>query len=580
MSLRHFTPTEEQSRVIHHDGSAFVSACPGAGKTRVLVERARLLLKGRTAGKGIAFLSFTNAAMSELDQRLRQECLLPLPAFPHFVGTFDSFLWQFLVAPFGVPGCQDPPRLIPDKGEITVRPSEKVRELPLECFDRTTGEVIPAIAQSLGFDPAENPGRTKAYMTSAASTRRRLLLRGELDFDDARELAAKRLKDAALSSSLAIALAGRFREVIVDEAQDCNPADLEIIQWLRDAGIATKVVCDPQQSIYEFRGGVTEELVAFGQTFGKDDQLSMSGNFRSSEPICKVLVALRPKDARGRTDRALGDHGAVTAPIHILAYPGTGVPATVGAKFRELVEAEGIGLPFCPVLAATRHSGAKAIGQPVEATRQDLTLRLANAVTCFHFAFETGNRTEVLEEVHRVVLDIEGRMGSKTYHQYLAEDGIKPSTWRPEILNLVRELRYDPATYPDPGAWLARARALLAPHLPGNGRSINQRLPSNAGLAGALAVATGSNPQAKTIHSVKGMEFPAVCVVVTVPTAKGFLDYLETGDPAERSEDARKIYVGASRAQRLLAIAAPRSQAARLKALFTSAGAPVTVLDV
>lgn len=579
--MKPFQPTDEQVCVIGHEGSAFVSACPGAGKTRVLVERAHMLLRDKSAGKGIAFLSFTKAAVSELEQRLRQESLLPSPAFPHFIGTFDRFLWQFLVAPFGVPECESRPQLIPDKDDRMVRPpSENLRELPLECFDRTTGEVILAVARRLSFEPGKNPVLTKAYMKIAASARERFLQRGELDFADARALAASRIKDEALHSRLAAALAARFRELIVDEAQDCNPADLEIIQWLRDAGIATKVVCDPHQSIYGFRGGVTEELIAFGETFEKDNRLPMSGNFRSSDPICKAIVALRPADARGRPDRALGEHRAVNTPVYVLAYPGRSVPATVGTNFRKLVEAEGIDLTLCPVLAATRRSAARAIGQPIEAATQDLTMRLAAAVTDFHFAFETGNRKEALEEVHRVVLDIEDRMAGKTYHQHLVVEGIEPEAWRPGILKLVHELRYCPAKQTDPEAWLTRAKVLLEPYLPPEGRSIAQRLRRNAGLRNALGVAPASNVPTKTIHAVKGMEFPAVCVVMTVPTTGLILDYLETGAPADSAEDARKIYVAASRAQRLLAIATPRSRAERLAAHLRSTNTVVTVVNL
>ena len=52
-----FDPTDEQARIIAWNGSAFVAACPGAGKTRVLVERARRLLKSEISKQGIAFLS-------------------------------------------------------------------------------------------------------------------------------------------------------------------------------------------------------------------------------------------------------------------------------------------------------------------------------------------------------------------------------------------------------------------------------------------------------------------------------------------------------------------------------------------
>ena len=81
MTPKLFRPTDEQTRIIHHDGSAFISACPGAGKTRVLVERARFLSADQAAGRGVAFLSFTIAAVSELEDRLRHEGLLELEVF-------------------------------------------------------------------------------------------------------------------------------------------------------------------------------------------------------------------------------------------------------------------------------------------------------------------------------------------------------------------------------------------------------------------------------------------------------------------------------------------------------------------
>lgn len=579
MRPRPFAPTSEQARIIGHDGSAFVSACPGAGKTRVLVERAGVILNRGNSGKAVAFLSFTNAAISELELRLHKGGLLPSPTFPHFVGTFDSFLWRFLVAPFGTPGCDRPLRLIPDKGQRVVRPFERARGFPLECFDRTNGEFISAVAKRLNLG-TENRGLTKAHATSATTLRSRFLQRGELDFSDARVLAAERIADGASSTRLARALAARFCEIVVDEAQDCNPSDLEIIQWLRDAGITTKVICDPHQSIYAFRGGVTEELDAFGQTFDEDDRLSMSGNFRSSDPICRAIVALRPANIGIAPDRALGEYSSVTTPVHILAYSGNGVPALVGAKFRELLEADGMDVAMCPVLAATRHSAARAIGQPSGKTPKHLTLRLARAVTDFYYSFETGTQRVALDEIHHVVLKIEDRIGSKTYHQFLAAEGIEPGVWRPRMLKLVRELRYDPAKYPDSKAWHAQAKALLAAHLPAGGRSIAQRLQSHRDLAEALSAAPTTGPMAKTIHAVKGMEFPAVCVVMTVRTTRGILDYLETGAPAGYAEDSRKIYVAASRAQRFLAIATHKTQAGRLASRLAAGSAPVTVVNL
>ena len=571
MTSKPFTPTAEQKRVIGHAGPAFVSASPGSGKTRVLVERARQLLAHRSSGRGIAFLSFTIAAVSELEERLRREGLIETPAFPHFIGTFDGFLWQFLIAPFGVPGCATRPRLIPDKDHRPIQPHAKAHVLPLECFDRATGDAIQAQLVRHGFR-----GQITAHETVARKMRARFLERGELDFADAREIARDRLGDPVSSPVLARALAARFQELIVDEAQDCNPADLEIINWFRDAAVPVKVICDPHQSIYGFRGGVTEELFAFGQSFEKDEQLPITGNFRSSAHITKAIVALRAPNARTNPDKALGEYRDEPTPVYVLAYRGTSVPATIGAKFHELTEALGLADRDCPVVAATRLGGANALGHPANTGIKDMSYRLAVAISDYHFSFDLGSRKEALKAVHKIMLEVEGQIANKTYHQYIADSEIESGSWRPRALSLVNALRYDPLRFATANEWHDEARRLLAPLLPTDGPSINQRLRRNADLAKALSCAPPNGHCARTIHSVKGMEFPAVCVVMSPRTAKSIVDYLSTGNLVDGSEEARKIYVAASRAQRLLVIAVPKSQATRLGDLLRTTGTSVS----
>lgn len=567
-----FQPTEEQAVIIGHEPSAFISACPGAGKTKVMVERARHLLKDRNNDRGIAFLSFTNTAVSELEMRLRAEHLLGSPAFPHFIGTFDSFLWQFLVAPFGVDGTDKPPRLIPDKDSRTITPFANARAIPLRVFDRTTGAVIERYGRELGFNPQGEQAR--AYATAAMRSRRAAMERGELDFDDARTIALSRCNDAAISGRLGPALAARFREVIVDEAQDCNPADLDIIKWLRDAGIPTKVICDPHQSIYEFRGGVAEQLVAFKETF--EHPLSMRGNFRSTPNICKAITALRPRDARDNPDESLGKYRNDETPVYVLSYPAGGaVPASIGLKVSEMANELGIAPDDCPILAATRASGSRAIGQPPETTSEAAIVRLANAVTDYQFSFSDGNRRAALDALHKTVLSIEGRLVEQTYHHYLIENDLKAGAWRPRIISLAQTLRYDPAVHADVAAWHTHAKQMIAPGLLPNNGTINQRLPHHQDLAGALAAAPAQSCPAKTIHSVKGLEFDGACIVMTKNTAKGIIDFLEIGAVPANAENAREIYVGASRARRLLAIAVPSSQAARLTAHLVTTGTVV-----
>lgn len=573
--MNDFQPTEQQAAIISHGPSAFISACPGAGKTKVMVERARHLLKDGKNDRGIAFLSFTNTAVTELELRLRAEHLLVSPPFPHFIGTFDTFLWQFLIAPFGVDGTDKPARLIPDKDSRMIIPFPDARSIPLRVFDRNTGAVIERLGRELGFNP---PGQlARAYATAAMRARASAIERGELDFEDARSIALSRCNDAVISPRLAPALAARFHEVIVDEAQDCNPADLDIINWLREAGIPIKLICDPHQSIYEFRGGVTEQLVAFKETF--QHPLSMQGNFRSTPNICKAITALRPLNARDNPDQALGKYRNDETPVYVLSYPAGGaVPASIGVKVSELANELGIAPEDCPILAATRASGSRAIGQPPETKSEAAIVRLANAVTDYQFSFSDGNRRAALEALHKVVLFIEGHLVGQSYHDYLIENDLKVGAWRPRIIALARSLRYDPVAHADVSVWHAQAKQLIAQGLPPNIGTINQRLPYHQDLARALAAVPAQSCPAKTIHSVKGLEYDGACVVMTKQTAKGIIDFLETGAEPANAENAREIYVGASRARRLLAIAVPSSQASRLVAhLATTETAIVSI---
>jgi len=580
MIAKPFEPTEEQQRVIDHAGSAFIAACPGAGKTRVMVERARKLLGDKLRGRGIAFLSFTVAAVSELEDRLRRERLLGTPAFPHFIGTFDTFLWQFLIAPFGIDGCAARPRLIPDKDDCPIQPFSAAQALPLECFDRVTGMAIPARVQRQKFR-----GKSiKAHEAAAQSTRARFLERGELDFAEARAVALARLRGPVCGAVLGPAFAARFQELIVDEAQDCNPIDLEIITWFRAAGVPVKVICDANQAIYGFRGGVTRELQQFAQTFREDERLPMKGNFRSSSHITKGIVALRAPNLRAVVDEAMGEHREEPAAVQILSYCGKGVPSTIGAKFNSLTTAMGLDARDCPVVSATRQASANALGYSQDAGIHDLSFRLAVAVSDFHFSFEVGGRKDALISFHRIMLELGGLLARKTYHQYLADGAAAPDAWRPEALALAQALRFTPERFATAEAWHDEARRLLAPLLPANGQSINQRLRRNGDLATALSVVPAAGHRARTIHSVKGMEFPAICVVMSPTTAKSIIDFLAgcvAGDNEKAQkveEEARKIYVGASRAQRLLAIALPRTQAPRLRDLMAEMGGAVDVV--
>jgi DNA helicase II / ATP-dependent DNA helicase PcrA len=573
VSRQIFIPTAEQTAIVGSDDPVFARACPGAGKTRVLVERARAIVSNRTRQTGVAFLSFTRAAVWELENRLRADGLEAALSFPHFVGTFDSFIWQFLLMPFGAPGCAVKPKLIADKDEWLVKPFQAAQPLPISCFDRATGQILPAEARKLGFEVGARAASVPAYQTSATRTLTAALERGHLDFEDVRQIVHARLNNPAFAARVGPVLKARFGEIVVDEAQDCNPADLAIITWLRRTGITAKVVCDPEQAIYAFRGGVGTELNAFEATFHEDHRKNLTGNFRSTPAICLAVSALR----RGAipADEPLGRFKDDTSPVHLLAYKG-GVSARIGGRFQGLVTAQGMKPSDCPVLASTIDSACKAIGQPPPGNSERMSVRLGEAVMRFQFAQSAQDRKDALHGVHAIILEIEGRLEHTSYRQYEADLDGPACHWHARILPIMRKLELRPGE--DRTAWITRARTVLDPFVAGD-RTIAQLLVNSGDLDAALVRPTASSSPARSIHSAKGLEFPGVCVVMTT-TAKGILDFLDTGNPADKAEDTRKIYVAASRAERLLCIAIPSSQSARLKATLEAKGAAVQVVEI
>jgi len=570
-----FTQTDEQIAIVKHDGSAFISACPGAGKTRCIVERARAMLS-KSEPRGLAFLSFTNAAVSELQERLAEDCLLPSPVFPHFVGTFDSFIWHYLVEPFGLDGCDYPLKVIPGTGDLIVTPFPKAQGLRLDCFERGTGKIIPEEARKVGF--TRDPAR---YELAAQRLRERLLERGQLDFEDVRRIANDNLDGKAFSNRLGRILNARFGEIIVDEAQDCNPDDLSIIDWLRNtAKIFTKVVCDPHQSIYGFRGGVSDELFKYASTFTERDRLPLTGNFRSSRHICKVVHTLRAPSQRGDEEEALGPLKDYDLSVHILSYSGQGVSTQIGTAFTALADESGIPPKDCRVIAKTRISGLKAIGAYTNDIGESLSLRLADTVMKFHYAESSRDQFYAITGAHLITMIVSGKLNGRTYHQVISEDNLEALSWRGQIVKILKSLRFNAAEGHTRNEWITRARHALSPFLPAGVVTIAQKLRNQAQLDDILGAIPTPGIKARTIHGVKGKEYHAVCVVLTTAKTKRILTYLEEEPDNSMAEEARELYVAASRAKKLLVFACPKSQAKRLTDHISSVGAKVQVTEI
>ena len=92
---------EDARNVIRCWHSTDVAACPGSGKTTVLLAKLKLLADRMPFenGAGICVLSHTNVAVDEIKRRL-SDYADRLLSYPNFIGTIQSFVDRFVTMPY------------------------------------------------------------------------------------------------------------------------------------------------------------------------------------------------------------------------------------------------------------------------------------------------------------------------------------------------------------------------------------------------------------------------------------------------------------------------------------------------
>jgi len=553
-----------QQAVIDHVGNAYVEACPGAGKTRTLVQRVERLSRVIAPRKGIAVLSFTNSAVDEFKERCRSYGILERLLYPSFIGTFDGFLNHFLLMPFGIPGCPHRPVIVDSWDGIEVTHGIQgiaARPVPLSRFDAATGRIDLSAVRDPRIVTAVQPHQAE-YEEVARWRRRALNAKGLLCADDARLVVKRILSDRPKADAIGKALAARFSEVIVDEAQDCNADDVAVLQWLKRHGIPLVVLCDPDQAIYGFRKGTNEALRTFIQDF---PPLTMNGNFRSSRIICTAAGTMR---ARGTTDLAVGDCHDATDPIILMPYGNKAKPG-IGTKFIALATA--LGVTESIVLAHKRRVAEQASGTPSQhASSSGKLARIARLVVDFHSPTTTGRQRDArLKSMIRLLLEIEGKEPDEVASlRSLAESPELDRLHRRKAIEVLAGL---PHVYTGLGidGWADLARNLVGKMitLP-TGKTIRQILPNGNDWHKELETTPATGLPCATVHEAKGQDFEGVCLVLEKESEGAVTAWKDRA--SNESEALRVIYVGATRAKRLLVIALPTCLLARVETILAA----------
>ena len=567
--------TDEQSAIANPPWEPlFVKACPGAGKTRTIVQRFLNRASELPPRQGIAVLSFTNVAAREIQERSHGGGSAAPIGFPHFVGTFDRFVNRFFVTPFGSPWSDKRPDILESwkRLGLAIRPSRgrSAKGLTLdELVPRPNGEADIDLARVHHMIRSDVKKNRDTWEAAAHRAREGLLKKGYLPCADARIVALRIIQDEQKSAALAGAMKARFAEIIVDEAQDCNDQDIEILRWLRTKGIDLVVVCDPDQAVYEFRGAKPTGLEDLANGIRSQ---RLRSNWRSTPNICAFAATLRDEV---QPDHACGDYCDENLPVVFIDYQGK-VTSQIGYAFVEHSAELGISREDTVILAHQRATAYRAAGRPrVDDESGDSDcLRLAQAVLSFrNDAPDAGVRLSAIEDVERLVLKWFVGNGSRGLPKRICEEQGFDERWlRRAAFGVLCGLPEPPDAREQAQGWVDGLRqsveSLGSP--PGGVFKLKrQRLPRAPKTRWSVSGRTGATVSAMTVHQAKGQEFDAVLFVVPPDKTKTRTsELLSAWENRENFESKRVAYVAVTRSKRLLGIAIPTAFASRIRRLL------------
>nr|WP_320022477.1 ATP-dependent helicase [uncultured Draconibacterium sp.] len=287
------TLSDKQKDIVNVTGNCVVNACPGSGKTFSVSARIAHLLKTKEFHhQGIAAISFTNTAWEEIERKLKKEFQIDVPIrYPHFLGTIDSFINKYMFLPYGhlIMKCNQRPVQVGEPHQTwSVRNHERDYSY---YFDKISyninGELIKLVPdQDFKFKWNNKDGSPSKHVENLKKSKSSFIHKGFANQTDSNFIAMHVLrKFPLLSQNIGI----RFPYLIIDEAQDTTDVQMEIINLLSQHTKEIMLIGDPDQAIFEWnhaKPSLFEDKIREWNT-----EIKLDENRRSSQNICDCANA-------------------------------------------------------------------------------------------------------------------------------------------------------------------------------------------------------------------------------------------------------------------------------------------------
>lgn len=342
-----YTFNDEARAIIRCWESKEVAACPGSGKTTVLLAKLKLLADRMPFGDGagICVLSHTNVAVNEIKSKMSREADI-LMGYPNFVGTLQSFVDKYIALPYLRTLTSVPIRPMESRAYATLMMDAiknnhsyyALNRLIDNQYAQSGGQYKDEInflegvhLQDDGLYPARGKkmaGRDKPSSSQYEKVVRHLLVeRGVIKFSDAYRYAIDAIEN--LDKSYLALFAKRFRYVFIDEYQDCSPVQREVIEKLF-----------PTTQCIVFKIGDVDQSIFNGKDEAQlwepqKDNLTLSHSNRYSQEIADVLVHLRTNKEK------IVSNTGTSGQKPVLIVFDTNNPSCVIPRFIEILDQKG-----------------------------------------------------------------------------------------------------------------------------------------------------------------------------------------------------------------------------------------------
>lgn len=327
-----------------------ILAGAGSGKTKTLTHRiAYLIATHKATPFSILAVTFTNKAANEMRERVAK-LLGENPnnrSFMPFMGTFHSICVRILRQDGEHASIPRNFVIFDEQDRLSaVKQASKTAMIDEKSFPpRTLGSLISSAKNEM-VSPNKYVGMGSGPVHRAAAQiyplyEKILKDNGALDFDD---LIGRTVNLLQNNKEIREKWQHQFKYIMIDEYQDTNAAQYKLVKLLTGTKNNIAVVGDDWQSIYSWRGADFRNILNFEKDYPKATIIKLEQNYRSSKAILDAAHAVITKNVQ-RSDKKLWTEASEGKPVQIMQVANERAEAeaivrrvknAIDARFRRL----------------------------------------------------------------------------------------------------------------------------------------------------------------------------------------------------------------------------------------------------